>query len=160
MALKQCKECKKEVSSSANKCPHCGVSHPTTTASDVLKGLGVLLVIVISGVLFFGGDDEPTPEDIQQAKECRADIDCIGYKKIFDAGFSCGNIIEQFAKYDVEWGSGYKFNRYLWKNKEQGIVTYSGNNVKFQNGFGAWQKKSYQCDFNVDIDRVVDVRFL
>ncbi|MEI7065353.1 hypothetical protein [Dickeya chrysanthemi] len=36
MALTKCKECKKEVSTSAKVCPHCGVKNPSTTAGQVL----------------------------------------------------------------------------------------------------------------------------
>ncbi|WP_409450394.1 zinc ribbon domain-containing protein, partial [Cedecea neteri] len=34
IALTKCKECKKEVSSSAKTCPHCGVKNPAITAEQ------------------------------------------------------------------------------------------------------------------------------
>jgi hypothetical protein len=46
MALKPCKECKTEVSSSAKKCPHCGVDNPTLTNRQALGGCLVLLLII------------------------------------------------------------------------------------------------------------------
>lgn len=56
MALKKCKECGAEISSSAKKCPKCGkdLTHP------VLRG--VLLAILIIGVVgaAFGPSDENT----------------------------------------------------------------------------------------------------
>tara|TARA_R110002050_G_scaffold228586_1_gene364218 strand:+ start:495 stop:1190 length:696 start_codon:yes stop_codon:yes gene_type:complete len=45
MALKKCKECGHKVSSKAKTCPNCGVTDPTTTASD--KALGCLFVIIL-----------------------------------------------------------------------------------------------------------------
>jgi hypothetical protein len=45
MALKPCKECKREVSTDAKACPHCGKKNPTSRATS----LGIVLV----GVLIF-----------------------------------------------------------------------------------------------------------
>ena len=48
MALVQCKECGREVSSSARKCPHCGVPGPGVVISKtVWQVLGVLLAIAV-----------------------------------------------------------------------------------------------------------------
>jgi hypothetical protein len=46
MALKPCKECKKEVSTSATACPNCGVKNPTRRGPSkiVLYGGGALLL--------------------------------------------------------------------------------------------------------------------
>lgn len=49
MALIKCKECKKEVSEFANKCPHCGIKNPDP--KDWLKGILGLAFIV--GVAWF-----------------------------------------------------------------------------------------------------------
>ena len=46
MALVACKECKKEVASSAKKCPHCGVANPSMGVKETLTGLVVLGVAV------------------------------------------------------------------------------------------------------------------
>lgn len=49
MALKPCRECKKDVSSEAKACPHCGVKDPTKKKTSLLAavgyGLGGLVVI-------------------------------------------------------------------------------------------------------------------
>lgn len=45
MALTACTECKKEVSTKAKVCPHCGVPHPTVKTKDVIAGLIVLLSV-------------------------------------------------------------------------------------------------------------------
>lgn len=64
MAIVNCKECGKEVSDKADKCPHCGVSNPSGSAitgcADVLHGIGciimllpiliVLIVIIIAAI--------------------------------------------------------------------------------------------------------------
>jgi hypothetical protein len=51
MALKPCRECKKEVSSEAGKCPHCGIRNPGATGKsgnvrNFLAGLLALIVLV------------------------------------------------------------------------------------------------------------------
>jgi hypothetical protein len=51
MALKKCKECGKEVSTKAEKCPHCGVRNPTTSTMEGC--LGNFLSLVILGVIIF-----------------------------------------------------------------------------------------------------------
>lgn len=50
MALKLCRECHKEVSTGATKCPHCGVSHPTSRFSKGARGCLWLI-----GLIFVGG---------------------------------------------------------------------------------------------------------
>jgi hypothetical protein len=43
MALKKCKECGKDVSSSAKTCPYCGVKNPGVTAKTMVLGILTLL---------------------------------------------------------------------------------------------------------------------
>jgi ribosomal protein S8E len=50
MALITCKECKKEVSNKAEKCPHCGFKMPTQYS--LFKSI-VLVFFIIPGVLYF-----------------------------------------------------------------------------------------------------------
>ena len=50
MALKPCKECGKEVSTDARRCPHCGVSSPTTDTSGGCLGL-IIVGLLLGGVI-------------------------------------------------------------------------------------------------------------
>lgn len=43
MALKKCKECGKDVSSSAKTCPHCGIKNPGVAAKTKVVGILTLL---------------------------------------------------------------------------------------------------------------------
>jgi hypothetical protein len=45
-----------------------------------------------------------------------------------------------------------------WKREKDGTLTYVGDQIKLQNGFGAWTPYIYECDFDPDGDRVLDVR--
>ncbi|EMV5400057.1 hypothetical protein AACN09_003720, partial [Escherichia coli] len=63
MALTKCKECKKEVSTSAKTCPHCGVKDPGFGAKEKLGGCLILIIIVAVIMYFIGsGDDEKIAE--------------------------------------------------------------------------------------------------
>lgn len=57
MALKPCKECKKEVSTSAKLCPHCGVKNPGTTTGQMLLGV-IGLCAVVAAIATSCGDDK------------------------------------------------------------------------------------------------------
>lgn len=68
------------------------------------------------------------------------------------AGVACRSLVERLAKYDFEWTDGWletKFPSYLTSTKAPYILTVSGDKIKFQNGFGAWQRQSYYCDYDV-----------
>ena len=47
MAVTACKECKKEVSNRAKKCPHCGISNPGVTGKDYLIGAAILGALIV-----------------------------------------------------------------------------------------------------------------
>ena len=45
-----------------------------------------------------------------------------------------------------------------WKDQKAGVLTYFGAEVKFQNGFGAWKRMKYACDYDTKTETVLDVR--
>ncbi len=58
MAMKTCKECGKEVSTSAKACPHCGKTNPSgrSTAVKVVGGIvGGIILLSVCGRLAGGG---------------------------------------------------------------------------------------------------------
>ena len=61
------------------------------------------------------------------------------------------------------WTDGWlekKFSHYRWRDQEAGILTYIGDKIRFQNGFGAWQNHVYECDVTIPGSRpfVLEVR--
>lgn len=175
MALTKCKECKKEVSTQAKTCPHCGVKDPGVKLSDMLIGL-VFLVVIGWGAVALLSNDEPeenatteepaaptkTPEQIAaELAACKADIQCWGDKYNIEAGIRCDEHVERMASYNFEWTDGWmepKFSHFRWLDSETGTVTYIGDKIKFQNGFGAWQNIVYECDFDPELRQVLAVR--
>jgi hypothetical protein len=102
---------------------------------------------------------QTTPTESDTA--CRQDLMCWAEKHFVSASVRCKDVVENLAKYQSEWTDGLlepKFSRYRWMNKDKGVVTYVGDRIKFQNGFGAWQMMVYECDFDTNSNRPVDAR--
>ena len=165
MALKPCKECKKEVSTSAKVCPHCGVQNPTVTASDALRGLVFLVVIIGGCVAFSGGGDKDkvaksAPPKVSDA-ECVNTLACWGERHLAGASVRCTPHIEKLAKFSHKWTDSLlemKMSHYRWRNQAEGTVTYIGDKIQFQNGFGAWQNYVYECDYDPKVESPIAVR--
>ena len=79
---------------------------------------------------------------------CRADLECWSDKHHLDARMACTPLVEAYASYDTDWDFLADFDREIWVDKAAGIVSYHGRDVKFKNGFGAWQRMTYWCDYN------------
>jgi hypothetical protein len=104
--------------------------------------------------------DELARKQAEEAK-CRTDLQCIGDKKSIEATFKCVPIIERLAKNNFEWTDRWyepKFGRFRWKDQKNLVVTYLGDKIKFQNGFGAWILSRYECDYNIATGTVLDAR--
>lgn len=164
MALKKCKECGNQVSTGASTCPHCGVKNPTVSMKDNIGGLIMLAAIIFGIVKCTGGESKPekTPEQVaKETAECKKDLQCWGDKNGGTAAVYCKEPVERLAKYSFEWTDGtleQKFSHFRWKDKDNGIITYIGDKIKYQNGFGAWQNSTYECDIDPVSKTVFDVR--
>jgi len=105
---------------------------------------------------------QKTPEQIAaEEASCKKDLQCWAEKFTASASVYCKDNVQRLAKYDYEWTDGMlemKFSHYRWKNINKGIVTYIGDKIKLQNGFGAWQNYVYECDYNPVNNAVLDVR--
>lgn len=92
---------------------------------------------------------------------CQADVGCLGKKYKHSAESACRLPIEKLAINDYQWTDnifdGF-FSRVHWKDQPNGIVTYVGDDIKFQNGFGAWVRSIYECDFDTKTESAVAVR--
>lgn len=184
MALKPCKECKQQVSTSAKTCPHCGVSKPTK--SGIGLGGGIVLTLVVLGVIGSVADGDkadsandglapivpgkskdsssapkPTASAPKEDPNCNQSLQCWGDKHLISASVYCADHIERLAKFSHEWTDGFleqKMSHFRWLNKEVGTLTYIGDKIRFQNGFGAWQNVVYECDFEPNTKSIIDVR--
>ena len=93
--------------------------------------------------------------------ECRKTLKCWAEKHTSNAEVYCRRPVELMAKNNFEWTDSFlesKFTHYRWKNQARGEVTYVGDRIKFQNGFGAWIFHTYECDLDGTGEKVLDVR--
>ena len=64
---------------------------------------------------------------------------------------ACARQIERYAKYDFKWDASKTFPKFvLAEAQPKNGVVYLGSGVKFQNGFGVWQRVYYRCSYNYD----------
>jgi hypothetical protein len=136
------------------------------------------LGFVVTGIYQAAGDLPPVADEIlavQSAAQahaeavaavevaCRADIQCWGERHLSDANMACREPVERLAQYQHEWTDGMLENKfYQWRWAADGaadgsIVSYFGDRLKMQNGFGAWAVVTYRCDYNFEAGTVVDV---
>lgn len=172
MAMAACRECKKEVSSEAKTCPHCGISTPVKPKPSARTGLVTLAIIVaVIAIAYDSSKDtdaikpvEPpakTPEQIQaETENCKKNLQCWFEKTMPDASYPCQKSIEKRAKHSLKWTDGTfetKFSKMSWQDKEKGIINIIGDKVEFQNGFGAWTNMIYACTYDPNTKQVIDV---
>jgi len=102
----------------------------------------------------------------RKAKEqaCAKSINCLAEKKSSFAEIYCPDRIERYAKNDFRWTDDDmfepKFSKFRIKDEKNGIVTYIGDDLMFQNGFGAWVNVRYTCDINVKTETVLTVNVM
>ncbi|MDE2788832.1 MAG: hypothetical protein OXI81_00185 [Paracoccaceae bacterium] len=100
---------------------------------------------------------DPTEAEMESSEDvaCRQDLQCWGDKHALAATFACQPLIESLAKYAYRWTDGWlgaKLERFRWKDRKEGSISYTGDEVEFQNGFGAWSRMTYWCHYNPESD--------
>ena len=131
--------------------------------------IGSVVLFIIGGSLgasrIEDGDNSPatsagaTTEVSDTA--CQEDLQCWGDRHNIAAAFECDDYVEELAKYSHRWTDGFletKFPRFRWKNRSTGELTYIGDSIQFQNGFGAFEHYRYECDFDPWSETVLAVR--
>jgi len=96
----------------------------------------------------------------EEYEKCKTDSICWGNKHSLAATYKCQDAVERFAKYDFKWTDGVlgsKLTKVRWKNKDELTLTYSGDKIQFQNGFGAWQNMIYKCGYDPTNDKLLSV---
>lgn len=162
MALIKCKECGNEVSTKAEACPKCGAKVPTDKVGcGTVFGVVILTVIILS--VFSSAFDSSSDHaaNAEPATCGPADLQCLGDKGTVSAGVYCADQVERMAKHSAKWLDGMlepKFSHFRWRNQEKGEITYIGDKVQFQNGFGAFTNMIYECDMAADGKTILDIR--
>lgn len=106
----------------------------------------------------------PAPEPAKPSDaDCAKDLHCAGEKHSIHASVYCKDKIEARAAHDVKWSDGMfspSMSRYRWGNKDHTSITYIGDKVAFQNGFGAFTPMTYFCTVDVATDAILDVQVM
>ncbi|SIQ24784.1 hypothetical protein SAMN05880590_102783 [Rhizobium sp. RU35A] len=88
---------------------------------------------------------------LEKQAACKKDLRCWAESVSVDAHVDCARAIQSLAKWDYQWTDGFgepRFSKFQWRDQQKGIVTYMGNRLKLQNGFGAWKHMTYTCDYD------------
>ncbi len=99
-------------------------------------------------------------ESAQSNATCRKDFNCWSNKFNRAATKACAPEVERAAKNNFEWTDSFtspKFPRAVI-NDDGASITYVGDAIKMQNGFGAWIIMTYECDFDTQAGRAIAVR--
>lgn len=143
---------------------------PGVIITSIVLGIGCVVVVVVASPDAGTGGQvpvapavatvAPTP-NLSKDEACLRDDDCIRDRTnwLSRAGFFCSPQIEDEALYSHEWTDGWiepKFSRFVAR-PDRNAVHYFGDKLKFQNGFGAWQRMFYSCLYDPINERVLDV---
>lgn len=76
------------------------------------------------------------------------------------AAYPCKQALQDRARWDFEWTDGITrpvFDSMRF-DEAAGIYTLAGGELKLQNGFGAWKRVRYTCDFGKASQTVLSAR--
>jgi hypothetical protein len=96
-----------------------------------------------------------------EEENCKNSLSCWADRFDSDAYRFSRERIEKFARYDFRWVDSWtrsKISYYRWLNVKEGTVTYIGDAIQFQNGFGAWQNYIYEIDYDPSSKYALDIR--
>ncbi len=146
-----------------------GLFAPSKVGLSSRKGaLGFLIAgVMVAGlgewIIPNGGDDEATVSRSAVDVECRQDLDCWGSRHRTDALVLCTRMVERSAQYAHEWTDGFlgsKLDGYAWANRSRGTVMYYGDQVRYQNAYGATQQMFYKCTYDPATESLVNFEVL
>lgn len=104
--------------------------------------------------------DAKAAAEAAEAAACSKDLKCEGDKLAMDAEGVCSRLIEKSAKWDYKWTNSWlesKFPYRRWHDKKHTAIEFVGDEIKLQNGFGAWSHQIYRCAVDVNTGVVVDL---
>jgi hypothetical protein len=164
MALKKCRECGAQVSTSAAACPQCGAPQ----SAGVPRGcLGVLILgfLIVVAVMFQGGNSNNQPNAPPSCKsdwkKCTDNAELVNnYSKWFNAQFECKQQALKQALYGTPiFPSLYFFSNFFPGTNyiTTGTATLIEPDAQFQNGFGAMVHSTVTCTYDLRGERVVNV---
>ena len=109
--------------------------------------LFVAVVLISEGIL---PAKKSSKSDIESA--CAADLQCWGNRAIDVGSRQCKQSIEKEAIADIRWTDSFgrpAFMQLAWHNKGAKTITLFGDELLFQNRYGAYIRMTYSCVVDV-----------
>ncbi len=122
--------------------------------------VGVLIAVAIGAVMFLIMDDAPQNRRSRATASTSPQPAPTAKRGEVTASVYCPSRVESLGQYAHRWTDGFtgvKFT-HTRTTSNPAVVTYIGDSIEFQNGFGAWQPHVYECDLNVETKQILDVR--
>jgi hypothetical protein len=76
------------------------------------------------------------------------------------AQLACKRAIEGLAKWDYDWVGPLGLPNFYAPSDSGTTLLIEGDSLKLQNGFGAWQRHSFQCTYDKISRTITDARVL
>ncbi|MGB0218321.1 MAG: hypothetical protein ACPGJF_03220 [Sinimarinibacterium flocculans] len=105
------------------------------------------LILALIGVFVFAAVILPARNGTQTTKDCGPDqAECYAQRHVFAAQRACEKAVTEQAKYRArfDYSLDGMFDRYTVRGSS---IVYSGERAEFENGFGAWSRMRYTCEF-------------
>lgn len=106
------------------------------------------LILALIGVFVFAAVILPARNGTQTTKDCGPDeAECYAQRHVFAAQRACEKAVTEQAKYRArfDYSLDGMFDRYTVRGSS---IVYSGERAEFENGFGAWARMRYTCEFD------------
>jgi predicted nucleic acid-binding Zn-ribbon protein len=166
--LTACKDCGGQVSKRAETCPHCGAPVASKNAAPETvnsvgavapsqkrkgisfgTGLGAIAGTILLMAIALSDDQGSSSPAVAKKPPCGPEQkECYSQRHLMDAQRACRPEIEKLARYQAEWTYRLDGMFESYSVRTDGSILFIGNEVKFQNGFGAWSKQSYRCVYD------------
>jgi hypothetical protein len=95
---------------------------------------------------------EKAQEEKEKEDQCKKSVQCWGESQAFYAFSSCKERIEELAEFRFEWIDinflERRFSAYRWLDEKNLTIVFSGDTIRMENKFGAWQIFTYECDYD------------
>lgn len=183
MSLKKCAECGRQVSKTADTCPHCGAKNRRKGGGFWWVVLAAALAIMVGNALTTTKDDgsnqgeaksvpapnqaaktqakaEPqdTSADLAQAQAWHISMGAYERAKAqeLQAYTECVMSVEDAARFDYK---GDWLPDYTWSSDGKSI-SIVGRDIRLQNGFGAWSRVTYTCEWDMAAQKITNLNVL
>lgn len=125
---------------------------------------GLVVGALLVGCMVYGAysfvSSNISSENRAEKPSCDSALSCAVEEHRISAQVACNREIEGFANFSFRWTNTWtkpKYVRQSWDGNSRDTFRLFGDEIEFQNGFGAWQKHIYVCAYDFDRGAVVAV---